>query len=255
MNARMIKQVATAGLALGLTAAGALADCNGGYLWTRGGATVRITAGDGIPDPFKVFPRHVKGENFTFAVTDSDSNVLLYSADNTFDLEGAGAGTCLVYGIAYAGAFDMPTGVPVHSLSASECLAVSRNHIKVVRTGVDKVDGGWIISDGRGRSTVHINLNNPYPVRAYSANNASPEASYAYIITDNEGYVLAYPPANQFDFSGAPVGTCRIYGISFTGELEQVTGIPVHEVSCGSGERELSKNYIRVIRSERGSRK
>lgn len=256
MNARKMKWAVYAGLALSFSAIGAMAEeCRGGYLWTRGGSTIRITAGDGIPDPFQVFPRHVRGQNYTFAITDSDSNVLAYTTDNTFDLEGAGEGRCLVYGIAYAGEFDMPTGVSVHSLTASECLAVSYNKITVVRTGVEKVDGGWIISDGRGRATVRINLNNPYPVRAYSANQASPDANYAYIITDNEGNVLGFPPANQFDFAGAPAGICRVYGISFTGELNQTTGVPIHEVVCSDGNQDLSNNYIRVVRFEKGTQR
>jgi hypothetical protein len=247
MNSHRTKVVLVAGLALGI-ATTSLAKTSGGYLWAQGGPQVRITAGDGIPDPFSVFPRHVQGENFTFAITDSDSNVLVYTKENIFDLEGAGAGTCRIYGIAYDGEFSMPTGVPVKSLSASGSLSVSRNSIAVVRTAAKQIDGGWIISDGRGRSTVKINLNKPEPVRAYSANKASAEASYAYVITDNEGNVLAYPPANQFDFSPAPVGICRVYGISYTGELDTTTGISIYEVMSDEDNQELSKNYIRVIR-------
>ncbi|MDF7823261.1 hypothetical protein P4B35_04500 [Pontiellaceae bacterium B12227] len=250
MKAQPVKVFMAAGLAFGISAT-ALADCNGGYLWTKGGQKVRITAGDGIPDPINVYPRHVKGQNFTFAITDSDSNVLVYTQDNTIDLEGAGAGTCRIYGIAYAGDFAMPTGVSVHSLTASECLSVSRNSIAVVRTAAKVLDGGWIITDGRGRSSVKINLSNPYPVRAYSANKAAADSNYSYVITDNKGMVLAYPPANQFDFSGAPAGICRIYGVSHTGSLVDTTGISIQEVVSDEDQQQLSKNYIRVIRSEK----
>ena len=248
---QQLKTAACTGLALSLTAAISMAELRGGKLWTKGGPKVKITVGDGIPDPVRIFPRHVVGENFTFAITDSDSNVLAYTKENVIDLEGAGGGKCLVYGVAYAGDFDMPTGVPVRSLSASEGLAVSRNHITIYRNAVDPVDGGWIISDSRGRGAVKINLNNPYPVRAYNTSQAAPESGYAYVITDNEGMVLAYPPANQFDFSGAPAGICRIYGISYTGTLDTTTGISIAEVMSDSGEQELSRNYIRVVRAEK----
>ena len=86
MKASQMKLALVAGLALGMSTT-VMAKTSGGYLWTQGGHKVRITAGDGIPDPFKVFPRHVQGENFTFVITDSDSNVLVYTKDNTFDLD------------------------------------------------------------------------------------------------------------------------------------------------------------------------
>ncbi|MEE9369609.1 MAG: hypothetical protein V3V05_12225 [Pontiella sp.] len=238
-----------AGLVMGITATIASADCKGGYLWTPGGTTIKITAGDGIADPFTVYPRHVQSQNFAFVITDNDSNVLAYPPGNTFDLEGAGEGICRVYGVAYAGDLDMQTGVSVHSLSASECIAVSRNHITVVRKAVKTVNGGWIISDSRGRSTVHINLSDPYPIRAYTTSKAAPDSSYAYVITDYKGNVLAFPPANQFDFSGAPVGICRVYGISYTGTLDTTTGLSIYDVMSDEDNQELSKNYIRVIRS------
>lgn len=248
---KQVKLATFTGLAIGLSTAGAIAKSNGGYLWTKGGPNVKISVGDGIPDPIKVYPRYVVGENFTFAITDSDSNVLAYTTENIIDLEEAGGGKCLVYGIAYAGDFDMPTGVPVSSLSASESLSVSRNRIAITRQAVEPVDGGWIISDGRGRGTVKINLNKPYPVRAYSTSKAAPGSNYAYVITDNEGMVLAYPPANQFDFNGAPAGICRVYGISHTGTLDTTTGISIMEVMSDTDTQELSKNYIRVFRYEK----
>lgn len=236
-------------LALSIGLGTAMAETKGGWLWTKGGSKVHITAGDGIPDPIRIFPRHVRGENFTFAITDSDSNVLVYTQNNVVDLEGAGAGTCLVYGIAYAGDFDMPTGVSVHELTASEGLSVSSNRITVERTAAKVIDGGWVIADSRGRSTVHIDLNNPYPIRAYHTSQAV-GSNYSYVITDGDGYVLGYPPANQFDFSPAPPGTCRVYGISYTGELSGETGIHISEVMSDEDNQELSHNYIRVIRKD-----
>lgn len=242
-----MKTWALSTLALSIGLGTAIAETRGGWLWSSEGQNVHITAGDGIPDPIRIFPRHVQGENFTFAITDSDSNVLVYTTDNVVDLEGAGAGTCRVYGIAYAGDFDMPTGVSVHDLTASEGLSVSRNRITVKRTAAKSIDGGWIISDSRGRSTVRINLNNPYPVRAYHTSQAV-GSNYAYVITDYAGTVLAYPPANQFDFSGAPDGICRIYGISYTGTLSGETGIDISDVMSDDNNQQLSHNYIRVIR-------
>ena len=98
------------------------AECRGGYLWSDQGQNITIIAGDGIPDPFQVFPLGVKGENFTFVITDSESNILVYPEGNTFDLEGAGVGKCLVYEGDYAKArtyFDQVVADPASVNSKS----------------------------------------------------------------------------------------------------------------------------------------
>ena len=228
-----------------------LADVNAGYLWSESGRNVTITAGDDIPDPVEVFPLGVKAPQFTFVITDSDSNVLVYSESNIFDLDGAGPGTCLIYGFAWKGDFDRPTGVNVRDLTATGDFDLSSNRISIQRNGAEYVDGGWILNDLNAYGKIRLYLgDNPNPFRVYTANKASTDTNYSFIITDESGMVLAFPPANVIDLSGAPPGTCFVYGISYTGNLSTTTGVHVSAVTADSGNQELSKNAIRADRFE-----
>ena len=73
-------------------------------------------------------------------------------------------------------------------------------------------------------------------------------ASYAYIITDNQGTVLDLPE-NSADFEGAGAGICRVYGASYTGSLTIQIGDNLRELSSVSdGVTDLSDNFIRIVR-------
>lgn len=220
-----------------------------GFLWSDQGNSVSIIAGDNIPDPIRIFPLRVKSENFTFVITDSDRNVLTYTTNNVVDLDGAGTGLCRVYGFAYNGEFDFPTGVNVDELKSSAESALSKNRVDIERLSDGAIDGGWVLNDRRGYGRVIVNLNkDPKPFRVYSYNEASSSTNYAYIITDNTGKVLGFPEENAIDLSSAPVGVCRVYGISFTGELNKTTGVSVEEVTSTENNQDLSSNWVTAVR-------
>lgn len=222
-----------------------------GSLWSPSGTNVTITAGDDVPDPVSIFPVGVDAPNFTFVITDEDSNVLMYTTTNVIDLEAAPPGLCRVYGFVWEGEFDQPTGGNVNDLTASEGQAISKNRVSITRNGADYVNGGVVLNDRNRYGKIRMYLgDNPSPFRVYTYNKASTDTSYAYIVTDEEGTVLAFPEGNVIDLSGAPPGTCRVYGISFTGELDKTTGIHVSEVVSDTDNQSLSKNSIRADRLE-----
>lgn len=250
MTTKPLKSLLCA-LALTPTLVVAESDSKAGYLWSPSGHHVTITAGDDIPDPVAVFPIGVSAPHFSFVITDSESNVLMYTDVNVFDLDGAGAGTCRIYGFAWSGDFDQPTGIPVSELTATGGSSVSRNRITIERVGSSNVDGGLVLNDHNGRGPIRLYLSDqPAPFRVYTANRASTDTGYAYIITDAEGMVLAFPGGNTIDLSGAPPGTCRVFGISYTGTLDTTTGIHVTEVKSDSDNQSLSWNSIRADRFE-----
>lgn len=230
------------------------AGVSAGFLWSPSGRNVTITVGDDIPDPVEIFPVGVNAANYSFVITDSESSVLGYTDINVFDLDGAGAGTCRIYGFAWSGDFDMPTGVNVSELASSEGSAVSRNSITIERLGSSSVDGGTVLNDRNGKGPIRLYLGeNPSPFRVYTSNKASTDTNYSYIITDENGKVLGFPEGNVIDLSKAPPGTCLVYGISYTGTLDTTTGIHVSAVTADSGNQAVSDNAIRADRID-GSR-
>ncbi|MEX1132525.1 MAG: hypothetical protein WEC15_04805, partial [Flavobacteriales bacterium] len=59
------------------------------------------------------------------------------------------------------------------------------------------------------------------------------DQNYTYIVTDDAGSILTPLAGNALDFNGAPLGTYRVWGISFSGTLQGATpGANIADVSA-----------------------
>ena len=52
----------------------------------------------------------------------------------------------------------------------------------------------------------------------------SDEYSFTYVVTDSDGKILGIPGGNTVDFDPAGVGVCRVYGLTYTGNLNITMG-------------------------------
>lgn len=85
---------------------------------------------DGTPDPFTVQVEGGSADSSRWVITDPDLNILGLPKGPTFDLDGAGVGTCLIWYLTYA------DGVSLDITNAGDlegCFALS-NPITVSRT-------------------------------------------------------------------------------------------------------------------------
>ena len=208
-----------------------------------------ICAGDGVSDAFSVNLSGQRGSNSGWIITDPNGNILGVPPGPTFDLEGAGAGTCLVWHISYENGL---TGVAVGNNTANleGCYALS-NPITVYRfTGEDceatcEVDGGRIYTNDATTICAGDGEDDFIDV---ALNDAEGENS-AWVITDTNGKILGLPAAPPFNFEGAGAGVCLIWHLSFDGEISGVEmGMNTDDLE---GCYELS-NPIKVTRRTSG---
>ena len=96
-----------------------------------GGTELTICAGDGTSDEFAVTLSDAAGANSAWVITDANANILALADTNVFDLEGAGAGVCLIWHLSFE---DGLTGVEVGNNAADlmGCFDLS-NPITVTR--------------------------------------------------------------------------------------------------------------------------
>lgn len=112
-------------------------DADGGTLtFSDGSLEQTICADDGIPDPLDVNLSGVVGDSTGWIITDNQFNILGLPASPPFDLEGAGAGVCLIWHISINGDIEgLEMGEDATMLSG--CFDLS-NPISVIReTGAD----------------------------------------------------------------------------------------------------------------------
>ncbi|MEO1518868.1 MAG: T9SS type A sorting domain-containing protein, partial [Bacteroidota bacterium] len=67
-------------------------------------------------------------------------------------------------------------------------------------------------------------------------------------ITDDQNNILGIPPSNSQNFEGAGSGVCRVWGLSYTGNITAGMGDNATAVPLTDGCFELSENFIEVIR-------
>jgi len=243
--------------------------------------------GDGIDDLIVATATGTMG-SYTFIITDGDATTILAQADDGgFNLEGAPAGTCLIWGIAHDGSLNIPS-VFVEDLEG--CFALS-NSIAVIRqisgctdpdavnydstaecddgscnvaTGCTDItacnydmnadidDDSCIVLDG---GTISTSDETTFCVGdgladVVNVTTTGSGLAYAYVITDLSAETILGGPTTDpaLDFEGAPPGTCLIWGLAYDPDDFSA---PTNQVDDLTGCYAFS-NQIAVVRQESG---
>ena len=224
---------------------------------------------DGNPDPVVV--NHVTDatRSYLYVITDNspEETILNIVATNEISLDGAGPGTCLIWGWSYsglggqAGALATFGGGPLQALRDADCSDISQEFITVVR---EEADGGTVSIDldatGNPNGTTSFNGDTEAvicldsqadPIVVVHENPDAPNLSYRYVITDAAtGLILNVVATNSIDLNGVAAGVCEIWGWSYRGVpgngLDQV-GEPLSaldDLDCS----DISDNAVTIIR-------
>ena len=184
------------------------------------------------------------GPNSQWVVTDLDGLILgLPPTFSAPDFDAAGAGTCLIWHLSYAGEVSgLAAGANTNDLVG--CFSLS-NPVTVERL---QPEGGQL-TGGPFEFTVGDGLVDNLDEDDISLTGNS-GANSQWIVTDDEGYILGLPPMpSVVDFDGAGAGTCLVWHLSYEGDIEGLEG--------GLGVEDLQgcyslSNPVEVIRNLSG---
>jgi hypothetical protein len=194
---------------------------------------------------------------YIYILTNLEDEVEQVVESTSIDLAGEELGTCRVYGFSYTGMLEEATvsvGAPISGVTSSECGSLSSNFVTIEKVNCTPpaCDGGSVTVNG-GTGTVTLCVNSEETTVTMASNGATEDASFAYVVTEDNGDILELVMGTSFyDFAGFAPGTCRIYGLSYTGELDDDSidqGAPVEEIistDCVS----LSSNFVTVDKIE-----
>ena len=134
---------------------GPTCNVNGGNisLTNNGGGTQTTICVDGTPDPLYVNLSGAAGNNTQWVITDANLNILGLPASPPFDLDGAGAGTCLIWNLSFDDVQGATVGQNAGNLSGCFDLSNSITVERVTNGGPCGVDpcannGGDSDNDG-----------------------------------------------------------------------------------------------------------
>jgi len=216
---------------------------DGGTLTTASGATeVNICAGDGIPDFLSLFA--VDGSGTTdVIITDPMGTIAIPADPSTYDFDGI-SGTCQIWQVAYK---TLPTGLVDggNTSNISGCFALS-NPINVIKDEVEVCNLSFALGGTQAIVCQGDALSDVIEFESDCDN----DNNFQYFITDTDGIILDLAIDSTYDFSASSIGTCRVYGLDYTGTLipsmdligEDLDTISVFTNACA----QLSGNFLEV---------
>ncbi|MBK7873595.1 MAG: T9SS type A sorting domain-containing protein [Saprospiraceae bacterium] len=202
--------------------------------------------GDGMADLVIFSNSSTANANYIYVLT-NESNLIRGTINgNQFDFETAGVGVTRIWGVSFTGTFTGAFNANILTASiATGCFQVSENFITVSR---DSPFGGDISIEGGGTSAFFCpSPSEPGLVFETTSNR---RLQYAFVVTDTNNVVIAFSNRDTVDFASLPVGTYRVWGLSFAGvsqlEIgENILGSDPLASSCF----EISSNFVTVYRS------
>jgi len=207
---------------------------------------------DGRPDPIVVSHATVASFlSYRYVITNEDASEILAITDSdTISLDGAGVGTCQIWGWSYRGLADNGAsfiGSPLADLQAVDCSDLSDASITVIR---EAADGGTVsLANGDTEVTICAGDGVADPLEVVHVNN-SPNLTYMYVITDSDAdnTILAISPSSTIDLEGAGAGVCRIWGWSYRGlDASTFIGQPLNTLDSEDCSN-ISVDFVEVTR-------
>jgi len=221
---------------------------SGGTVATAAGATeISICPDDGIDDFVTFTSTGAQGSNFSYVVTDENNIILAVPSGDEVNFENAGFGVCRLWGLTYEGILLAAAGDDATTFQlASDCFALSENFVTVRR----ELPAGGTVSLTNGATQASICPNDGVDDILEFANEGSTGEQFAYIITDDNGIILSFPASGSINFEGVPAGTCRVYGLTFSGDIIANEGDDINTVDLTTACFVLSDNWVTVIRQD-----
>ena len=222
-------------------------DCDGGTVSSAAGDPVYTCPGDTLADVV-IFSNTASADaNFTYVITDQNGIILGLSTSDTIDFNGAGAGTCLVWGLSYTDTLRAEVGDDANTVSFSDsCADLSDNFVTIIREDPE----GGVVSTADGLSELTVCLTDSISDVVAFAVNGNSAANFTFVVTDTANVILGLPSGDEVDFSGAGPGICRVWGLSFTGNVLAAVGDTASAVALTDGCFALSSNFVTVTRDD-----
>lgn len=224
------------------------ADPNGGTIATSDGETSLLRcAGDGVSDLINFEVQGASNAPYLFLITDENNYLIGISTQASFDFENAIAGIFRIYGLSYTGVFQLFPGDSIFGFipASTGCFDFSDTFVEVNNV---RVNGGSVFSDTQETVFYTCPADGVPDVISFFNSSSAPDASYAFLFTNEDNIILGLTFQNSFNFDIAGIGVTRIWGVSFTGNFIANFGDNAAEVALSDECYDLSSNFLTVIR-------
>ncbi len=151
--------------------------------------------------------------------------------------------------------FEVPTEngnyTPIYNSVFAGASAINVPYLTEQPVDCEIVLGGMVeLASGGTDTTIIVDGQSDFIV--FSTDVIPNEFQFTYVVTDDQGIILGIPPGNTVDFDPAGIGNCRVYGLSYSGELLIEIGDSLLEDDLIISDDcfDLSSNNLTIIRIE-----
>lgn len=218
---------------------------DGGEVMTTDGANlVFFCPDDGVADVLTFESTSIGNVNYTYVVTDLDGEILNFLNSDSLDFDNAGVGSCLVYGLSYLTNLNPDATNIFTDQLADDCYEISTNYVKVTRQVPVAGDIQFVNGDTIAYTCPGVGGQDVLEFETIG----NSESNIAYVITNEEGEVLATTASGVWDFEDAPEGICQIYTVSYTGNLLLNPADTLSLTAASDDCFDVSEDFIEVVR-------
>ena len=225
---------------------GSTPDVDGGTVTMADGSTeTTLCVNDGVADAIQFTHTTTSSASYTYVVVDENNLIIDFPAGNEVDFDNAPPGICFVGGVSYTGNITAQPGDDLFGVAFSDGdFDISVEAVQINRIAVD---GGDATTVG-GDEFVVVSVGDGMDDVVEFTHTTTSSEEYVYILTDDVDFILEVLPGNSFNFENAPVGTCFVIGLSYSGNLLAQVGDDINTVQFSDGCFEISDKVVEITR-------
>ncbi len=183
---------------------------------------------------------------FGYFVLDQNGIIVYIDTENDIDFSLLDGETYQVYAFNYVGSIIAEVGDPYPGTQlASGCAATTVNFITV---SGDALNGGTVMTEDGETTAYTCPGDSLADIIHLDSMDVSPEGNFTYIVTDSNNVILSIPTGDALDFDTATIGTCRVWGLVYTGNLIAVVGDHLNSTTLADNCYALSGNFVSVVK-------
>ncbi len=218
---------------------------DGGNVTLKSGISDTIFCGNiNNRDTIRVEHTTSSGLDFAYVLTNQTSEYITHNHNGIFDLSDQPDGSYFVYGMSYAGDITLTPGTSINDNPATSCYEYSSNFIIINK---DFPNPG-LVRTSNLQTEVNVCPGDGLADLIIMRNTANQSFDYLYLITDTNDILLNTSLSDTLDFESSPIGVCRIYGMSYSGDLTLNPGDSIFIDTLTSGCYNVSPTFVTVTR-------
>jgi len=222
--ANMVVQDATPGA----FNAGAAPLCVAGTVSGPNAETSFTTCSNTDEDPISfTYNSTLPASNYWYVIVDVNGIIIALSEVAQFDFDLLGVGEYSVYGFTFSGNLDPTTnsvGLPATGLMSDDCFDLSSNSIAIsnIDCSLPTCTGGTLSSTSSNYVFCDTEENALVTVSIIGNVTDAGQVTVSYL-TDNNNLIVAALEGETIDMSAYPVGSYRIWGITYFPNIDPAT--------------------------------